>query len=68
MSHESNHYGEALAAIETAEANQIRAEHRDYLASLAAAKASIAVCDAVLALRDEVEAMPTRIARAISDG
>jgi hypothetical protein len=49
--------GQAVAARR----RKHRPDSRDYLANVAAAKASLAVYDAVIALRDQIEALPAQL-------
>lgn len=60
-----NHYAEAAKYAEAAVDSGTMPERQDKFAQLASAHAALALCDAVLALRDEVESTPTRIERAI---
>jgi hypothetical protein len=68
--HDINHPAEAREAIAAAEEGASLLDLKDaplFYAQLAAAHASLAVYDATLALRDEVEATPSRL-RKIRDG
>lgn len=68
--HTTNWRAEAITAIEVTEsvaANAAIDQRPLVYGQLAVAKANLAMYDALLALRDEVETLPARIEKRLSD-